>query len=132
VSKDVLEKFLKMLNPICPYITEELWNKLGHKDFIALDKWPEVDESKLKVKKKEIDLQSKIVENVKKVLGKVGDVKKVYLYVMPFEVAKLDSKKVAKELGKDVEIFSTADKKKYDPKNMAKKARPGMAGVWLE
>ena len=47
VSKDDLEKFIKMLSPFCPHITEEFWEKLGHKDFISLAKWPECDESKI-------------------------------------------------------------------------------------
>jgi len=144
VSKDILEKFLQMLSVFCPHITEELWSKLGHKNFISLSKWPVVDKVKLKVKKKKVDLHSNVVEQVKNILEKVsvgsrsGSPKlrnagrKVFLYVMPFEVEKLDVKKIAKEIGKDVKIFSTADKKKYDPKNMSKRARPGLAGVYLE
>jgi len=78
-----------------------------------------------------------VVGQVKNILSKVDTLKgtsgnKVYVYVMPFEVEKLDVKKIAKEIGKDVKIFSTADKKKYDPKNMSKKARPGLAGIYLE
>jgi leucyl-tRNA synthetase len=46
VSKDTLEKFLKLLSPFCPHITEELWEKLGNKEFISLAEWPKYDESK--------------------------------------------------------------------------------------
>ncbi|MBQ9012717.1 MAG: leucine--tRNA ligase [Bacilli bacterium] len=42
------EGFIKLLNPICPHITEELWNEiLGHDNTIAYEKWPEYDETKL-------------------------------------------------------------------------------------
>ena len=42
------EGFIKLLNPVCPFITEEIWHeKLGHKDTIAYEKWPTYDESKL-------------------------------------------------------------------------------------
>ena len=39
--------FLKLLNPVCPHITEELWNTvLNHKNTISYEKWPEFDELK--------------------------------------------------------------------------------------
>ena len=42
------EGFIKLLNPIAPHITEELWNKvLGHDNTIAYEPWPTYDESKL-------------------------------------------------------------------------------------
>ena len=42
------EGFIKMLNPIAPHITEELWSILGHKDSIAYEAWPTFDEEKCK------------------------------------------------------------------------------------
>ena len=40
------EGFLKLLNPVAPHITEELWNMLGHADTITYEKWPAYDEEK--------------------------------------------------------------------------------------
>lgn len=40
------EGFLKLLNPVAPHITEELWNILGHNDTISYESWPIYDEQK--------------------------------------------------------------------------------------
>ena len=44
--KEYAEGFLKLLNPIAPHITEELWSILGNTNTISYEKWPEYDESK--------------------------------------------------------------------------------------
>lgn len=44
--KEYAEGFIKLLNPIAPHITEELWNILGHTGTISYEKWPEYDEAK--------------------------------------------------------------------------------------
>jgi len=45
--KEYAEGFIKLLNPLCPHITEEIWNtKLGHNDTISYEEWPKYDEAK--------------------------------------------------------------------------------------
>ncbi len=41
------EGFLKLLNPVTPHITEELWNRLGHNNTITYETWPSYDETKV-------------------------------------------------------------------------------------
>ena len=58
--------------------------------------------------------------------------KKIYVYVMPFEVDNFDAKKISSRVGKEVEIFPVNDKNKYDPKAIAKKVKPGRPGIYIE
>jgi len=115
-SKETFGKFLQLLSPICPHITEELWEKLGNKKFISLEKWPVADEKKIdeKFEKQEeaVDKLKSDIEHIKKLIGKKDA--KVYVYVLPNEL----------EPYKDVEginLFAVNDKKKYDPENKSKK-----------
>ena len=49
--------FLKLLNPVCPHITEELWEMLGNKNTIAYEEWPSYDENKTIEEEKTIGVQ---------------------------------------------------------------------------
>ncbi len=42
-----LEGFTKIFSCICPFVGEEMWEKLGHKGTIAYEVWPTYDASKL-------------------------------------------------------------------------------------
>ena len=44
---EYVEGLVKLLSPVVPHITEELWSKLGHVGSISYAKWPTYDESKL-------------------------------------------------------------------------------------
>ena len=60
------EGFTKLLNPIAPHITEELWSMLGHNKTIAFENWPKYDESKI------VDVEYTMVVQVNgKVRGKI-------------------------------------------------------------
>ena len=64
------ENFLKLLNPVCPFITEELWQQLGHANTISYETWPKYDENALVVDEIELPVQingklrSKIIINL--------------------------------------------------------------------
>lgn len=57
LPKKYVEGFIKLLSPIAPHITEELWEKLGNNDTIAYAEWPTYDESKLVEEEVEVALQ---------------------------------------------------------------------------
>jgi len=52
-----VETFLTLLNPLAPHLTEELWEKLGHKPFLCARPWPEFDPKYLKDEEVEILVQ---------------------------------------------------------------------------
>jgi len=133
VSRDSRGKALKLLAPFCPHVAEELFEKIGGKGFVSLARWPKLDGRGKEVGGSvgDVDLNGRIVESVKDVLGKVGG-DKVYVYVMPFELEKVDTGKISKEVGKDVKVFAVGDKDKYDPEGKARKAKPGRVSVYVE
>ncbi|MDQ0220287.1 leucine--tRNA ligase [Peribacillus cavernae] len=57
LPKAYIEGFTKMLSPVAPHITEEIWEKLGHTESITYETWPAYDEAKLIDNEVEIVLQ---------------------------------------------------------------------------
>lgn len=127
ISKQDAESFLKMFSVFCPHISEEIWEKLGNKNFISLEKWPVCDEKKIDEKLEEQEeMISKLksdIEQIKKLTGKENP--KIYVYVLPNEL------QIYKNLG-GVKVFAVNDKNKYDPENKSKKVKPGRPGIYLE
>ncbi|BAG08041.1 leucine--tRNA ligase [Finegoldia magna] len=46
ISKEQFKIFLILLNPVCPHITEEIWQRMGYEGYVHESSWPEYDESK--------------------------------------------------------------------------------------
>ena len=63
------------------------------------------------------------VNNIKRILGKKDA--KVYVYVIPNEL------EIYSKI-RGIDVFAVNDKKKYDPENKSKKAKPGKPGIYLE
>ena len=76
--------FVKLLNPIAPFMTEEIWQMLGHDKTIAYESWPTYDEEKTKEEEFEM-----VVQVNGKVRGKI---------VVSMETSKEEMEKLAKEL----------------------------------
>jgi len=55
--KAVIEKFVLVLAPFAPHIAEELWEKLGHKEGLSYESWPEYDRELIKEKEIELAVQ---------------------------------------------------------------------------
>ena len=80
LSKDHIEDFLRLLNPIAPHITEELYQLLGNKTSIALSKWPSFDINKC---------QEDLVTIIIQVNGKIRDKLELAVGTSNEEVQKL-------------------------------------------
>ncbi|MFG0313372.1 MAG: class I tRNA ligase family protein, partial [Phycisphaerales bacterium] len=61
LTKDQMERFVKVIAPFTPHVAEELWHKLGHHgqdgDSVATADWPSYDESMLIDDEIEIPIQ---------------------------------------------------------------------------
>ena len=57
LPREYAEGFVKLLNPLCPFITEELWQELGHNGTISYEQWPTWDEKALVKNTVEIPVQ---------------------------------------------------------------------------
>jgi leucyl-tRNA synthetase len=55
--KSVIEKFVLILSPFAPHIAEELWQKLGHRDTLACEQWPQYDKELIKEPEVELAVQ---------------------------------------------------------------------------
>ena len=93
--REYAEGFVKLLNPICPFITEELWQELGHNNTIANEEWPTYDKSALV--QDEIDLPVQI-------LGKMRGTIKANVKASQEEVVKsaLANAEIAKFITGDI------------------------------
>jgi len=100
--KEMAEKFILLLSTFSPHIGEELWEKIGYKNTLAYESWPEFNDEftidsnveiviqvngKLRgsfdagknITKEEAILKAKGVENAKKYLGGVNVLKEIFV-----------------------------------------------------
>ena len=47
ISKETMKKFVLILHPFAPFITEEMWQELGGQPSLLNQPWPAYDESKI-------------------------------------------------------------------------------------
>lgn len=96
IYKPYIEGFIKMLAPIAPHISEELWSRLGHDETITYQPWPSYDDALL------VDDEIEIVVQVNgKVRAKINVSKDIAKEEM--EQIALDNEHVKSEIeGKDI------------------------------
>ncbi len=142
-SKEILESFLKLLHPFCPHITEELWERLGNREFISAEKWPEPDKNKINEKfEREEKAIENLVEDIRSVLKMVKDrgktPSKASIYVLPNELEEFERgfEVLERRTGLEINLYAVNDPRiksgELDPEKKSKKVKPGKPGIYLE
>jgi leucyl-tRNA synthetase len=99
LMQKIIETRLLLITPFCPCMCEEIWSKIGKKDYISLASWPKIDNKKINY---ELDLKEKVIENTMEDITSVLKLvkikpEKITLFVsLPwkYELFKLLAKKV--------------------------------------
>jgi len=80
ISKKFIENILILLSPFVPHVSEELWQKFGHKESIVKQKWPEFDAELVKDETKTLIIQ---------INGKIRDEVEIPTNITEQEASKL-------------------------------------------
>jgi len=138
ISKKDAKSFLKMLHPICVHITEELWHKLGNKDFISLSTWPEADENKIDENLEKQEAQKdKLITDIKSIIkiiesrGELKGKKTIKIFAIPNELEIYSSvkEKIKAIFNLSCKVLSIKDASKI---GKTIKASPGKPGIYIE
>jgi len=86
------EGFLKLLAPFAPFISEELWEKLGHKTSIHLENWPQYQKKLIQENQFELVIQ---------INGKVRD-----KILVATDISQKQAEKIALSQEKIVKLMS--------------------------
>ena len=100
IPKEYAEGFIKLLNPVVPHITEEIWNRFGHNNTITYEAWPTYDETKLVEDTVEIPVQinGKVRATISISVGASQDDVKNTVHQNSNIQSQIDGKTVVKEI----------------------------------
>ena len=84
IVKEIIKKITLLISPFAPHLAEELWSKLGNKEFVSLAKWPKADDSLIdEVAEFEEDYIREIINDINKVkdFAKIDNIKNIKLFL---------------------------------------------------
>ena len=108
----VLDKSMKLLHPVMPFITEEIWQKLPFKDaqYLPIAPYPQFDENLVFEKEKALieDLKEMIVSirNVRADFG-IEPSRKLNVYIKPFDE---EFEKVVHSMEPSIKLLAKIDR----------------------
>ncbi len=138
ISKEDLQSITRLISPFCPFVAEEIWEKVGGKGFVSLAEWPVADEKKINPEfEKAEQVTDKTVSDILNIIRLLKEkqdteIEKVYIYAIPPEIPHFDTGEISRRVGKSVAVFAVNDPKKYDPEGKASKAKPGKPAIFAE
>ena len=100
INKAEFAALITLLNPVAPHITEELWQKLGHTDYLYQQTWPEYDETKTVESTVEIAVQvnGKVKAKLNVSLDDTQEAVKEKVFAASSVQAAVDGKNIVKEI----------------------------------
>lgn len=81
-----IETQLALLHPIMPFITEEIWEKIGKKGMLSQSSWPSFDTTKINSSFGEFEkLVESVMSDIRQIqeVAKISQPKKIILYTAP-------------------------------------------------
>jgi len=117
LKEKIFPKWVKLLSPVIPHICEELWQILGNKSFVSLEKWPKFNENEINEEAEAgEELVKNLISDINEVIKLVGkEPKKIKLFVA--ESWKYLLYKIVKENDKE---FKTLMKKAMEEDEIKK------------
>ena len=84
ILRRFVETWVKLLAPFIPFVTEELWEQLGKRQYISLEKWPEADENSIsledEMREEQIAMLLDDIKNIANLL-KISKPHRVVIYL---------------------------------------------------
>ncbi|MEM7821361.1 MAG: leucine--tRNA ligase [Candidatus Aenigmatarchaeota archaeon] len=140
-NRKVLLEFLnigiKLFTPLLPHVCEELWEKLGNKKIVCIEKWPKYNPKEFKKEVVELEeILKKFLQDLNEIIKLKGKKRSAYLYFstkkeLEYFREAVDFIKKKFEFEK-LKLFISSDPKRYDPENRAERAKYGKPGIYLE
>ena len=136
VFREALENLALLISPFTPHLSEELWEKMGNKEFISVASWPKAN---TKLIDKKLELAEELVENtladvrdIVKLVGKKP--KKISVYVsLPWKYDAYNSVLKTAKSQKDVMsiVMKNQEARKYSSiaKKFAQKLSKNFSGL---
>lgn len=137
ILKNGIETLIKLMSPIIPHTSEEMWSIIGGKGFISTAPWPEPDMKKIEKRIMMLEgTYKKTIEDINHVskLAK-GKAKHLCLYFATDDELEYFNESLdhLKKTGfEKVSLFKSTATDIYDPQDKAKRAKFGKPGIYVE